>query len=91
MRLLRYFIGGFEALLAVFAGISFTEGLAIMIQLSLHPGVGTHRLADVRTAGQTLVGLVAAAIFGIWFARLAIRNFRKAKAKNRDDSAPLIV
>lgn len=88
MRLLRYFIGGFEALLAAFAGMTFAECLAVLIQLSLHPGVGAQRLADVRTTGQMLVGSVGTAIFGIWFARLAIRNFRDAKAVSTAERRP---
>jgi hypothetical protein len=79
-RFLRYFIGGFEALLALYALMGFGAGLIALIQLSLHPGVGVRRLANVRNGGEILVGVVAASIFGTWFARLAVRNFRDAKA-----------
>ena len=80
-RLLLYFIGGFEALLALFALMCFVIALVLVIQLNLHPGVGAQRLANVRTAGHAMVGLIGAGVFGSWFGRLAVRNLRDAMAK----------
>jgi hypothetical protein len=79
-RFLRYFIGGFEALLALYALMGFGAGLIALVQLSFHPGVGVQRLVNVRNAGVILVVSIAAAIFGVWFARLAVRNLRDPQA-----------
>jgi len=80
-RFLLYFIGGFEALLALFALMGFGTALVLLIQLNLHPGVGAQRLVNVRTAGHAMVGLIGAGVFGSWFGRLAVRNLRDAMAK----------
>jgi hypothetical protein len=81
MRFLRYFIGGFEALLALMALGGFGAGLIAFVHFNLPPGVGVHRLVNVRMGGFILSELIAAAIFGPWFGRLAVRNFRDARVK----------
>ena len=80
-RLLCYAIGVFEALLALFALVGLSAGLIFLVRLSIQPGVGAQRLVSVRVAGVAIVESTGAAIFGIWFGRLAIRNFRAAWAK----------
>ena len=84
MRVLRYIVGSFEALLALLALMGFGAGLIALVQLSVHPGVGVQRLVNVRRGGHILVELVAAGVFGPWFGRLAVRNFRDARAKTSD-------
>ena len=81
MRFLRYFIGGFEALLALFASMGFVVALIVLIQLNLHPGVGAQRLVSVRNAGHAMVELIGTGAFGLWLGRLALRNLRDAGAK----------
>ena len=81
MRFLRYFIGGFEALLALFGSMGFVVALIVLIQLNLHPGVGAQRLVSVRNTGHAMVELIGTGAFGLWLGRLALRNLRDAGAK----------
>lgn len=91
-RSLRYFIVGCEALLALFALMAFVAGVNVFIYFSRLPGVGIQRLIHVRTGGLILVELVATAIFGTWFGRLAVRNFRDTRAKaDRKEAASLSI
>ena len=80
-RVLRYFIGGFEALLALFALMGFVAVVVVLIQLNLHPGVGTQRLVSVRNAGHAMMELIGTGAFGLWLGRLALRNLRDAGGK----------
>jgi hypothetical protein len=81
VRFLRYFIGGFEALLAYFALMVCVFSLVDFVQLNLHPGVGAQRVVSVENTGHTLVGLIGSGVFGWWFGRLAVRNLRDASGK----------
>jgi hypothetical protein len=91
-RSLRYFIVGCEALLALFALMAFVAGVNVFIYFSRLPGVGIQRLIHVRTGGLILVELVATAILGTWFGRLAVRNFRDTRAKaDRKEAASLSI
>jgi hypothetical protein len=87
MRALRYIVGGFEAFIALLALGGTGAGLIVLVQLSIHPGIGVQRLVNVRTAGFTLFESVAAAVFGWWFGRCALRNFRKASEQRRESHA----
>ena len=77
----RYFIGAFEALLALFALMGLGAGLLFLVQVSIHPGVDVQRIANVRMAGVAVVESAGAAVFGLWLGRLALRNLRAARAK----------
>jgi hypothetical protein len=70
-------------LIALLALGGFGAGLIVLVQLSIHPGVGIQRLVNVRMAGFILFELVTAAFFSQWFGRCALRNFRKASEQRR--------
>jgi hypothetical protein len=87
VRFLRYFIGGFEAVLALFALMVFLVSLVVLVQINLHPAVGAQRVVSVRNAGHVLVGLIGSGVFGWWFGRLAVRNLRDARTKTNCEGA----
>ncbi len=79
MRALRYIAGGIEALFAVVALMGFGAGLIAFVQLSVQRGV------NARMGGFILTELALAAVFGLWFGQLAVRNFRDAKAQASEE------
>jgi len=86
VRVFRYVIAGFQALLALFALMGFGVGLVAFLQLNLHPGTGVQRVVNVRNGGFILFELVAGAILGGWFARSAVKNFRVASQNSTKDA-----
>jgi transposase len=83
MRGLRYFLAGFEALVALFFSFVVAAGLVEVVQLSVQrtPLEGARRAVVVANLGQAIVTSVMGGIFAFWMGRCAVRNFRDAKAK----------
>ena len=84
MRALRYFLAGFETLVALFFSCLFAGGLIATIQLSVPknaPLEGARRAVVVSELGQAMVISVMGGVFAFWMGRCAIRNFRDAQAK----------
>jgi hypothetical protein len=87
MRSLRYFLAGFETLLAVFASSVFVVALEVIVQLSVQrtPLEGARRAVVVAELGRALVESGLAAVLAFWMGRCAVRNFRDAKTKASAD------
>jgi hypothetical protein len=84
MRALRYFLAGFETLVALFFFCLFAGGLIATVQLSVPknpPLEGAMRAVVVAELGRAMVITVMAGVFALWMGRCAVRNFRDAKAK----------
>lgn len=83
MRALRYFLAGFETLVALFFFCLFAGGLVATVQLSIQrtPLEGVRRAVVVAELGQAMVVSVMGGVFAFWMGRCAVRNFRDAKAK----------
>ncbi len=84
MRALRYFLAGFETLVALFFFCLFAEGLVATVQLSIPtnpPLEGARRAVVVAELGRAMVVSVMGGVFAFWMGRCAVRNFRDAKAK----------
>jgi hypothetical protein len=84
MRSLRYFLAGFETLVALFFFCLFAGGLVVTVQLSIPknpPLEGARRAVLVAELGRAMVVSVMAGVFAFWMGRCAVRNFRDAKAK----------
>lgn len=83
MRALRYFLAGFESLVALSFFCLFAGGLIATVQLSVEgtPLQGARRAVVVAELGTAMVVTVMAGVFAFWMGRCAVRNFRDAKAK----------
>ena len=83
MRALRYFLAGFETLVALFFFCLFAGGLIATVQLSVQrtPLEGARRAVVVAELGRAMVVSVMPGVFAFWMGRCAVRNFRDAKAK----------
>jgi transposase len=83
MRALRYFLAGFETLVALFFFCLFAGGLIATVQLAVQrtPLEGARRVVVVAELGRAMVVSVMGGVFAFWMARCAVRNFRDAKAK----------
>jgi hypothetical protein len=88
MRGVRYFLAGFQFLLAVFAFFVFVIGFAEIIHWQL-VFQRTHPVAPVRTViveemGRAIVTSGLSGIFAWWMGRRALRNLRDARARARE-------
>jgi hypothetical protein len=84
MRSLRYFLAGFETLVALFFFCLFAGGIITTVQLSIPknpPLEGARRAVLVAELGRAMVVSVMAGVLAFWIGRCAVRNFRDAKAK----------
>jgi hypothetical protein len=83
MRALRYFLAGFETLVALFFFCLFAGGLIATVQLGVQraPQEGARRAVVVAELGRAIVVSVMGGVLSFWMARCAARNFRDAKAK----------
>jgi hypothetical protein len=93
MRAFRYFLAGFEILVALVFFSSSALSLITTVQLSLlkAPLETAKRAAFVSNLGQAMVVTVMGAVFAFWMARCALRNFRDAKAKASTVESPSAV